>query len=256
MSFVFEPILGEISALTISSPDLDKSLSFYKQLGFKEIMRFDFPFPWIQITDGALLIMLKKSDNPYIALTYYVKNIESLVSTLEAKGVNIYEKPTPSDMVKRHLIKSPDGVNISLVTYMEGFQQPAGPTMLTMPQTDYFNPDKYVNKACGMFGEFAHPVIDMNASIAFWELLGFKVLSKFESPYPWAIISDGLSVVGLHQSTHFSYPAMTFFASDMLDKIEAIKASGIDCYDESRGAGNLILTTPEQQHIFLFKMGM
>jgi hypothetical protein len=125
-----------------------------------------------------------------------------------------------------------------------------------MPQTDYFNPEKYVNKTCGMFGELAHPVKDIEASIAFWELLGFATLSKFTSPYPWAILSDGLSVVGLHQATHLTAPTITYFAADMKDKIERLKTSGINNYDESRGAGNLILSTPEGQKIFLFKMGM
>lgn len=254
MENLSQPFLGNVSAITIFTPDLDKSYEFYHKLGFNEIFRSDFPFPVLQMSDGALLMMLRKGPEPYIALTYYVKDLESKVSFLENAGVEFFVKPLPSDMIKRYVMKSPDGLSISLVSFVEGFAQPPGPTMLNMQQGDYFDPEKYVNKTCGMFGEFAHPVTDLQISIDFWEKLGFKVLSKMESPYPWAIISDGLAVVGLHQTKHFDYPAITFFAADMNDKIEKLKASGITGFSDS-GKGNTVLTTPEKQHINLFKMG-
>lgn len=46
------PKLGEVTAITITSPDLDKSLQYWQRLGFSELYRMDFPFPWVQITDG------------------------------------------------------------------------------------------------------------------------------------------------------------------------------------------------------------
>ena len=172
---------------------------------------------------------------------------------MEGKGIQFISKPKDSDFVKRYLFESPDGLNISLVNIMEGFAKPSGNTMLTMNQADYLKPETYTNKTAGMFGELAHPVADLDQSIAFWEKLGFKALSKYTSPYPWAILSDGLSVVGLHQSKEYSYPGITFFAADMKEKIEALKKQGIENYKE-HGPGNIILTTPEQQHIFLFGM--
>ncbi|MEP7164134.1 MAG: VOC family protein [Ferruginibacter sp.] len=249
-----KPMLGDVFAITISTPDLDKSFEFYTKLGFSEVFRSDFPFPLIQITDGALLMMLRKDTKSYIALTYYVKDLETVVASLETAGISFFSKPAASDMIKRYIMESPDGFKISLIGYIDGFVQPKGPAMLGMPQQDYFNPEKYVNKVCGMFGEFAHPVKDLDASIAFWDKLGFKAISKFTSPYDWAIISDGLSAVGLHQTNHFDYPAITYFASDMADKIEKIKTNGINNMKEM-GKGNAVLITPENQHINLFKMG-
>lgn len=250
-----KPILGEITAFTISTPDLERSFAFYQKLGFTEVMRSDWPFPFIQITDGAILIMLRQDKEPYMALTYYVKDTAPVVNDLEAKGITFIHKPKPTDMVKRYVFSSPDGLKVSIVGVPDGFTKPAGPTMLTMPQTDYFNPDKYPNKVCGLFGEYAHPVADLEKTIAFWEKLGFKAVSKFSSPYPWAILSDGLSVVGAHQSNHFSSPAITFFAVDSKEKIAALKEKGITEIAE-QGAANAVLTTPEQQQIFLYKLGM
>jgi predicted lactoylglutathione lyase len=249
------PTLGNVYAVTITTPDLEKSLAYYQHLGFSELYRADMPFPWIQITDGALLIMLRKDPKPYIALTYYVEEIDQKVADLEAAGIAFTTKPNPSDMIKRCLMKSPDGMNVSLVTFVEGFMQPSGKTLLTMEHQNYFKPETYPNQVCGLFGELAHPVKDIDASLGFWEKLGFKVMSKMTSPYPWAILSDGLSIVGLHQTDNFSDPTITYFASDMKTKIEALKSAGLENVQE-KGGGNVVLTTPEKQHINLFKLGM
>ena len=66
-----------------------------------------------------------------------------------------------------------------------------------------------------------------NKSISFWENLGFKVISKFSFPYQWAIITDGIAVVGLHQTKQFSLFTITYFANDMKEKIENLKLEGI-----------------------------
>lgn len=249
------PILGEVSAITITSPDLDKSFDFYKKIGFSEVMRMDFPFPWIQISDGALLIMLRKDIKPYIALTYYAKDIDKSVKLIEDAGFKFSEKPKASDIVKKYLLQSPDGVNVSLVHIIDGYTQPKGPTMLTMAQQDYTNPDKYVNKSCGMFGEFAIPVKDLDNSISFWGKLGFTTLSKMSSSYPWAILSDGLAIIGLHQTKDFEGPTITYFASDMKQKIENLKHKEIDVFKELNPS-NIVLTTPEKQKVNLFGLGM
>lgn len=247
--------LGDVTAITITSGNLEKSLQYYKQLGFAELYRADFPFPWIQISDGALLIMLRQDKSPYIALTYYVKEMDNVIADLKQAGISIKEAPTPNPMIQRYLISTEEGHNITLVTFVEGFAQPLGTSMLTMQPQDYSNPDKYVNKACGMFGEFAYPVKDLDNSISFWEKLGFKSLSKRTSPYPWAILSDGMAIVGLHQTNDFASPTITFFASNMKAKIEQLKKEGLNNYTES-GESNIVLTTPEKQKINLFKLGM
>jgi predicted lactoylglutathione lyase len=250
-----KPKIGDVYALTISTKDISTSVKFYQQLGFKEISRSDCPFPFSELTDGALLIMLREDKKPYIALTYYVKNPAVIVKELEEQGIKFVQKPVNGDFIQKYLLQSPDGLNISIVANPGLFRQPKGPSMLHMRQADYIRPDKYVNKYCGMFGEFAHPVADLQLSVSFWEKLGFTVLSEITSPYPWAIMSDGMVTLGLHQSNHFSYPAITFFAKDMKDKIEKLKSEGLKNYT-SPGGANIIVTTPEDQHINLFSFDL
>ena len=249
------PKLSDVTAITMSSSDLDRSLEYYQKLGFSKVAGHDFPFRWIQISDGALLIMLKLSNDTYSALTFYVKEIERVVEELETDGLVFLEKAAANDYIKRYLLRSPDGYTVSLITYVEDFKQPPGPTMLTMEQSDYFDPEKYVNKSCGMYGEYAQPVADLDVSIAWWGKLGLSIISRFTAPYPWAILSDGLAIVGLHQTTHFTQPRITFFASDMKEKILKLKQDGLKDFTES-GDGNITLHTPEDQYINLFRMGM
>lgn len=251
-----KPILGDVSAITITSLDLEKSFAYYQRLGFKELFRTDFPFPFIQISDGALMMMIRKDATPYCALTYYVKDMDKIVAELEAEGIQFSQKPKAADMIKRYTFLSPDDVTISLVTFVDGFVQPPGPTMITIPQSDYFNPEKYINKACGLYGEFAQPVKDLETSISFWGKLGFITLSKRETPYPWAIMSDGLNVIGLHQATNFSQPTITFFASDMKEKISKLISDGLTDISEIEGKANITLTTPEGQKVNLFSFGL
>lgn len=248
--------IGEHYAINITTKDLEKSFEFYQMLGFKETLRYDFPFPFMFITDGTINIMLRKDEQPYIALSYYVSNIKDKVAELEAEGILFTALSSPHDMIQRFRSTSPDGVNLTLVTFVDTFVKPTGPTMLTMDQADYMNPEKYGNKTIGMFGEFAHTVKDLEATIEYWDKLGFKVLTKYASPYPWAILSDGTSVIGAHQSNHFSGIGITYFAADMKDKIVALKEKGISNYKELMGPNNIIVPTPEGQQIFLFSMGM
>ncbi len=245
--------LGEATAITIHSKDLEESLSFYQKLGFRELYRFDFPYPFIQITDGTLIIMLSKQETPFMALTFYTKDIDTVAAQLESNHITFIQKPREFDHIHHYSFNSPDGMFIQLVTYLDGFYKPEGPAMLKMSHDDYFNPEKYVNKVSGMFGELAIPVSHLETSIVFWESIGFKTMSKNAAPYAWAILTDGLATIGLHETDRFKQPTITFFASDMHDKIENISASGIS--DITIGSkGNGVLITPEQQRINLFNL--
>ena len=218
-------------------------------------MRADWPFPWIQVSDGVLLIMLRKDEKPYLALTYYVNDLDSVIEELSAKGITFSVLPGKKDPLKRAVTESPDGMKISFIATPGGFTQPGGKTMAQMKPEDLANPAKYPNKAIGMFGELAQPVKDLKASLIFWQALGYDQVSEYGAPYPWAIATDGRMVVGLHQSVEFDTPAVTYFASDMSQKVEALRKKGIEGFEEAM-AGHTHLKTPEQQTIFLYSMGV
>ena len=248
--------LGDVACVYVTTTDLDSSAALYAKLGFKQTMANTFPVPWAQVSDGSLLIMMRKDAKPYIGLTYYAANVETIVAQLEKDSVVFAQKPNEGDVVKRYFITTPDGFNIVLSNNLGGFTQPDGPTLLTMKQEDYLSADKYPNKQCGAFGEFCQPVTDLNISITFWKKLGFTVKSKMNMPYPYAILSDGLMLIGLHQTKDFNYPAITYFGLNTAARVAQLKQQGVNNFTEKMGKDNIILKTWEGQHVFLFSLGM
>ena len=248
--------LGEVACVYVTTPDLDSSATLYAKLGFPKIASNTFPVPWAQVSDGSLLIMMRKDATAYIGLTYYVSDIEKVVAQLETDGIVFVQKPKEGDPIKRYYIKTPDGFNVMLASNLGAFSQPTGTTLLTMKQQDFVSADKYPNKQCGAFGEFCHPVTDLSKSIAYWQKLGFTVKSQMNQPYPHAILSDGLMLIGLHQTKNFDYPAITYFGLNTDKKIQQLKEQGLKNFTEMMGKNNVVLKTWEGQHFFLFSMGM
>jgi hypothetical protein len=248
--------LGDVACVYITTTDLDSSAALYEKLGFAKIASNDFPSPWAQFSDGSLLIMLRKDPIPYIGLTYYSADPEKIVEQLEKDSIVFTQKPKAGDMIKRYYFKSPDGFNIVLSNNLGGFVQPNGITLFNMQPADYRAEDKYPNKQCGVFGEFCHPVIDLKASLAFWKKLGFTAKAEMKQPYPLAILSDGLMIIGLHQTSNFNYPAITYFGLNTEKRVQDLKEKGLKNFREMQGPKNIVLQTWERQHFFIFSLGM
>jgi len=228
----------------------------YQKLGFTKIAANDYPTPWVQVSDGSLLIMMRKDATPYIGLTYYAEDVEKIVSALEKDSIVFVQKPKDGDAIKRYYIKSPDGFNVALSNNLGGFKQPTGTTLLNMKPADYMTADKYPNKQCGAFGEFAQTVKDLAVSIAFWKKLGFTVKEEMNEPYPHAILTDGLMIIGLHQKKDANFPAITYFGINTGKRVQQLKDNGLKIFSEMAGKNNVSLTTWEGQHFFIFSMGM
>ena len=96
----------------------------------------------------------------------------------------------------------------------------------------------------------------LSEAIGFWRRLGFELLHESAGPYPWAIMGDGLLVLGLHETDQFEGQAITYFAPDMGERIAALKRDGFtfaeEMAEEDGTVENAILRTPDNQQIFFF----
>ena len=248
--------LGEVASIYVTSLDLDSSIALYEKIGFPKISANVMPTPWALVSDGSLLIMMRKDSVKYEGLTYYTSNIENTVAQLKKIGIEFTQKPKEEDLIKRYYFKSPDGLNIMVASHVGLFRQPTGITMTSMNPIALRSEDKYPNKECGVFGEFSHPVTDLNSSIEYWKKLGFEVTTQMTQPYPWAILSDGLMLIGLHQTKDFSYPAITYFGLNTEKRVQDLKGKGVTGFTEVKGKNNVSLKTWEGLHFFLFSTGM
>lgn len=248
--------LGDMACVYVTTPDLDSSIAVYEKLGFAKINSNTYPSPWAQVSDGSLIIMMRKDDTPFISLAYYTGDLDNVIARLEKDSVVFTQKPRETDVIKRYYIKSPDGFTITIANNLGGFKKATGTTLLNMPPADYSSADKYPNKQCGAFGEYALPVTDLATSVAFWKKLGFTVKADMKAPYPHAILSDGLMLVGLHQTNNFNYPAVTYFGINTDKRVQELKEKGLSGFKEMPDKKNMYFTTWEKQHFFIFSLGM
>ncbi|PCJ88434.1 MAG: hypothetical protein COA57_03400 [Flavobacteriales bacterium] len=251
--------LGEAAQITIGTPSTKRSFEFYRQLGFVKVSEGKNPNPWVQVTDGTLLIFLNQDRLSYISLTYFSRNSRTKLMELDRIGVNFLQRSEKKAKSPTGTFLSPNKLVITIIEHdTANMYRPKGKTLKDISKVDIRNPEKYPNIKCGVFGEFTHPVKDLAVSVEFWKKVGFELLSINQKPYPWAIVSDDNIILGLHQTKHFKQPAITYFAPDMAERINRLQQEGmkgIMGFGKQNGSiKNAVVKTPEGQQVFLFSM--
>jgi catechol 2,3-dioxygenase-like lactoylglutathione lyase family enzyme len=143
------------------------------------------------------------------------------------------------------ILKTPEGLHIMLSPFDSRVPMPEGTPTTRTPLS-----------RCGTFGEYAIPTSDLQASRAFWERLGFQTLHSADEPEPFAILSDDLIVIGLHQTSDFSEPHITYFAPDMAERIQTFQTEGLPITPlpaEDGSVVNATLEGPGGERFFLFQ---
>jgi predicted lactoylglutathione lyase len=241
--------LGDWAQISIGVPDLTATLPFYETIGFKKIAQDTQPYPWAQLTDGVIVVLLNQDGLRYSGLLYFAADMAGRVAELERLGIAFAQKTEQGGQLFRAIFLDPDGFGVGLVN--------ADPSR-------HYRPDGKSFSKCGKFGEFSLRVKDLPASMAFWQQLGFKALGGDREPYPWQIISDGLISIGLHQSNdaeayqkdHFKEPTITYFSTNSAERIAQLKREGIQTTFEIKSGQDVVneagLQAPDGQNFFVF----
>ncbi|MEO0971789.1 MAG: hypothetical protein AAFX85_01745, partial [Pseudomonadota bacterium] len=80
----------------------------------------------------------------------------------------------------------------------------------------------------GRFLEFSVHAPDVLASVRHYEMLGFRQLPVGETwSHPYAVLTDGRVVIGLHAYA-FDSPAVTFVLQSLQEKLPHIAEQGIE----------------------------
>ena len=77
----------------------------------------------------------------------------------------------------------------------------------------------------GEWVEISLSVADLAGSLSFYEKIGLKKVDGGPEPYPWAIVSDGVLHLGLHQQS-FASPTLSYFSADRSMFLERIDLLG------------------------------
>ena len=223
--------LGQVVQIVVGIQNLAESATFYETLGFEKLAENDVPWPWQQLTDGQNLLLLNQDGNQYIGLNYFSPNVPELVAQMEGMGVEFLQKQEVDGRLQMAIFSDSDGLMVGLIN-----QNPDGMQL----------PDGEPITHCGKFGEFALGVADFYKASNFWQQFGFEQMYASSDPYPWGIFSDGMIVLGLHQTDEFGGPCMTYFAPDMPQRITKLESKGLLIE-------NGVLEAPGGETLFLFE---
>ncbi len=226
--------------------DLQQSLRFYEQLGYRRVSEGDAPTPHAMLTDGIVRLTLREGSAWKTTLTYYVENLAERVAAFEQRGVKFEDKGDAGGRVTSATLTDPNGMEVNLVeaASSEIYQPPGTPV-----------------SAAGQFGELSIETGDVQKSLDFWTRLGFEPTDYMPNPpVSWGSIADGLLMLGIYRKGHCPHtirtPSITYFEADMPERIRKLKQEGMTFLEEIPGengeTGHAVAEAPEGQLLFLF----
>lgn len=211
-------MLGRFLEISVHAPDIVESLAFYERLGFTqaavgEIWRH----PYAVVTDGRLCIGLHRFEFQSPALTFVQPDLERHVAALEAAGHELAFKRLGTEIFNE-----------------AGLLDPGGQMIALLEARTFSPPDRRSHEMSrlGWFEEVTLPTADLDASIAFWEGVGFVPAEEGESPFPHiGLTSDSLNV-SLARSRGLGRTALVFTDLRMPDRIRQLADAGIEFSQE------------------------
>ena len=198
------------------SQDLQKH---YLNLSYKVIIE---TASFTLMSDNSLNILLSKdkalNQNQY-SIVYFTDCLETKKKFLRKQ--NIYYNPTVIFNCETVHLNIANKIKIYVIEYRSKLKLNHKLIMLNELQPQEH--EHYPNNLCGLYGEISFAVRDLKPIIISLNKLGFKTVVDTVGHYPWAILTDGLTIIGLHQTNNFSKPTITYFAVDMLERIQKLK---------------------------------
>lgn len=239
----------------MGTPNIGESIMIWQKLGFTLLQMDNQPYPWAQLSDGSLQLMLNQDGLEYLGLLYFSDDVASSKKKLKAQGLEPVFSTGPDDPVF-HIIYSDPDENLAGITEGEQVRDNPGKRFIHLSKEEYDNPKAYPNPACGIFGELSMPVRDLKESMAFWKKMGFQEKMSESGNQPWATLDDGLATIGLYQTKEFDRPSLTFFARDMEKRIGRLSKDGLSGIKPWKGRGgaesNAVAELPSGFEVFLF----
>jgi predicted lactoylglutathione lyase len=242
--------LGTFAEFSLSVKEIKAAQKFYESLGFKSTKAALAEYPSAAMTDGSVVLALHQVEFKSPTITYFGSNVAECQRVLQENGIDAKVLKRESGKAAEVEFADINGQRVVLKT--QAPEQRQGVSFEMMTPAGPKGKEKHYSK-CGIFGEFSIPGKDRAASAAFWQKLGFQKMFESDAPYPWGIYSDGVTVLGIHQTTEFKETALSFFSKDSKDRIGALKKEGFQ-FLVDLDPTNSVLKSPDGQMIFVFNL--
>ncbi len=236
--------LGVSAQFVIGSTVFSETKNFMERLGFVKVKEgtTSIDEKYAIYSDGRAQILLNESEEfDYSGIIYFTPDIVDVVEKLEAAGIHVTIQEDKRNNVSAFFITK-DGIPVNIVQGNGiASSDPFGETAVPY----------------GYFGEYSIHVGDLDDSIGYWKKLGFDVLLR-DDKWEFAILSDGLLILGLHAHEMGVKTALTYFHPDMAKVIRKLKTQGFSFEEETtyelngKKAIDAALKAPGGQVFFLF----
>ena len=211
-------MLGRFHEISVETADIAGSVAFYERLGFAHCGTTDtWPHPYGVMTDGKLFIGLHQFKFPSPVITYVHENAAQHAHAIEKQGVEIAWKRIGEEIFNEF-----------------GFLDPSSQPVRVQEAPTHFssNADHADGSLCGDFAEFSMPAPDFEKMRAFWEPLGFVAMGETEDPYLRMTMTSDYVDLAVHRARTLDQPMLVFSAPDMGERIERIKALGVELAED------------------------
>ena len=238
--------LGYAFEIVITAQDVERSVQFYKRLGYQPLNDPSSPSSDSLLTDGMIRLRLQQGSAWKANLIYFADDVREKAEALETLGVTIDKELNTNGQIPQVSFTDPSGLKVQLLQLER--------SSLVLPS------NRPISKA-GRFGELSIETDDFSRSLDFWMKLGFEPTEC--SPVPpdtWASLTDGPLMVGIYKRGHLQHiiktPTIAYFDDDMAERIQGLKQEGFEFVQEFPGpdgqTAHAVVEAPEGQLIFLF----
>lgn len=234
-------VIGRFLEISIETPDISASVEFYQGLGLVQALVGDvWNHRYGVLTDGNLTLGLHDYSFPSPTLTYVRPDLKKDLAEMRRLAGELAFAKTGEDEFNEAGFTDPDG---QMVAVLEA---------RTFSPPEISQPDSTI---LGHFSEYSLPVTDLDASVAFWEDMGFVMIERQDAPLPCASLTSDFLNLGLYATPLLRSPALTFREEDMGQRIEYIRAQHYKlapgtAISRDRVSG-ATLVAPEGTQIFL-----
>jgi hypothetical protein len=220
-------MLGEFLEISLATPDMLRSMEFYRQLGFAEAPTGGGgKHPYTVITDGRLYLGLHKQADRVNGLSFVLQELRQHLAGFEALEFEFDFCEIGLDQFNRLGFRDPEGGLVTLLearTYSPVHAAHVQPTL------------------CGYFLEYRLPVDDLPASARFWESLGLIVETAADgasAQASWA----GINLALVQAADRRTRPALVFANPDLDAANALLEMRGLDPHNETDA---IRVATPE-----------
>jgi catechol 2,3-dioxygenase-like lactoylglutathione lyase family enzyme len=207
-------VLGRFHEISVETKDIAESVAFYERLGFTQCGTTDtWTHPYGVLTDGKLYLGLHQFKFLSPTLTYVHAGVAHHAPAIEKLGIELAWKRVGEDAFNEI-----------------GFLDPSGQAVRVQEAPTHFSGEKdgRDTSLCGDFAEFSLPAAEFEPLRAFWEPLGFVAMGEVDAPYVRMSMTSDHIDLAVHRPRTLDRPMLVFAAADMGERIERIKALGIE----------------------------